>query len=338
MSIGNEAFSDCSSLVSVTIPNSVTSIGNSAFDACGNLTGINVESVNSYYSSENGILYNKSRSIILRYPEGKSGSFTIPNTVTSIATSAFSGCSGLTSVTISNSVTTIGYHAFLDCSGLTSVTIPNSVAFITNSAFFGCISLHDVFFNSATPPEIGTNVFKYVRTGARAIVPSGSTAYGADGSIWNGLIVTYGQPTTLNASPTASTILVNGKATAFEAYNISGSNYFKLRDLAAALNGTTKQFEVGYDNSTKAIALTNSKPYVPVGGEMAKGDGKAKTAMPTVSRIYLDGNELNLTVYTINSNNFFKLRDLMQAINVYVGYDNQTKVITLDTSSGYIDE
>jgi len=71
---------------------------------------------------------------------------------------------------------------------------------------------------------------------------------------------------------------------------------------------------------------------------MAKGDGKVKTATPIISKIYLDGEGLNLTVFMINSNNFFKLRDLMQAINVYVGYDNQTKVITLDTSSGYIDE
>jgi len=71
---------------------------------------------------------------------------------------------------------------------------------------------------------------------------------------------------------------------------------------------------------------------------MAKGDGKAKTATPTVSRIFLDGEELNLTVFMINSNNFFKLRDLMKAIDIHVGYDNQTKVITLDTSSGYIDE
>ena len=148
---------------------------------------------------------------------------------------------------------------------------------------------------------------------------------------------TTSQPsaTTLSASPTASTVYVNGAAKAFEAYNIGGNNYFKLRDLAYVLNGTVKQFEVGYDNATKAITLTSGKAYTSVGGEMAPGDGKAKTASPTASKIYLNGKELNLTVYLIGGNNFFKLRDLMEAIDVFVGYDNATKAITLDTSKGY---
>jgi len=151
---------------------------------------------------------------------------------------------------------------------------------------------------------------------------------------------TTNQPSTsnLSANPTASTVYVNGAATAFEAYNIGGNNYFKLRDLAYALNGTAKQFEVGYDNATKAITLTTGQAYTPDGGEMASGDGTAKTATPTASRIYLDGVELDLTVYLIGGNNFFKLRDLMEAIDVFVGYDNATKAITLDTSKRYVPE
>ena len=66
-------------------------------------------------------------------------SITIPNSVTSIGSSAFSGCSSLTSITISNSVTSIGNHAFYHCSGLTSVTIPNSVTSIGEAAFYECI-------------------------------------------------------------------------------------------------------------------------------------------------------------------------------------------------------
>ena len=141
-------------------------------------------------------------------------------------------------------------------------------------------------------------------------------------------------PVTVN--PTPSTVYVNGVETAFEAYNIGGSNFFKLRDLAYVLSGTEKQFEVGYDDATKAIILTSGKAYTPTGNqEMIPGDGKAKPATPTASKIYLDGDELNLTVYNIGGNNFFKLRDLMQAIDVYVGYDNATRAITLDTSKGY---
>ena len=135
--------------------------------------------------------------------------------------------------------------------------------------------------------------------------------------------------------PTPSTVYVNGEATAFEAYIIDGANYFKLRDLATALSGTEKQFEVGYDEVTRAITLTSGKPYTAVGGEMALGDGNTKTANPTASHIYLDGVELNLTVYIIEGSNYFKLRDLMQAIDVYVGYNEETRAITLDTGYGY---
>ena len=144
-------------------------------------------------------------------------------------------------------------------------------------------------------------------------------------------------PVTKTVNPTASTVYVNGKAVAFEAYNIDGNNFFKLRDLAQALSGTDKQFEVGYDSASKAITLTSGKAYTPVGGELAQGDGKAKTASPTASKIYKDGAEVDLTVYNINGNNFFKLRDLMQLFDIGVGYDNDTKAITLDTSLPYTD-
>ena len=140
------------------------------------------------------------------------------------------------------------------------------------------------------------------------------------------------------AAPTASTVYINGASKSFEAYNIGGNNFFKLRDLAFALNGTHKQFEVGYDVSTREITLTSGEPYTPVGGEMTPGDGQAKPANPTLSKIYLDVKELNFIVYNIGGNNFFMLRDLMEALDVFVGYNATTKAITLDTNKGYIPE
>ena len=139
----------------------------------------------------------------------------------------------------------------------------------------------------------------------------------------------------LTATPSSQKVYLNGKEVAFDAYNIDDYNYFKLRDLAYVLNDTGKQFEVGWDSAKNAISLTIGKTYTAVGGEMATGDGKAKTATPTTSTIRLDGKVLDLVVYKINDNNFFKLRDLMEAIDAYVGYDNATEAITLDTSKGY---
>ena len=143
---------------------------------------------------------------------------------------------------------------------------------------------------------------------------------------------------TLLGKPTSSTVLVNGKNIAFDAYNINGNNYFKLRDLAFVLSGTDKQFEVGWDDANNAISLTNGKAYTVVGGEMTgKGDGD-KTTAPTGSKIYLDGEEVQFTAYNIESNNYFKLRDIGAALNFGVDWDDANNTIIIDTSKGYTPE
>ncbi len=142
----------------------------------------------------------------------------------------------------------------------------------------------------------------------------------------------------ITANPTSSKVLVNGKAVTFEAYTINGNNYFKLRDIAQAVNKTEKNFEVKWDSKNNAINLISNTPYTPVGGELAKGDGKAKVANPTTSKIYKDGKEISLTAYTINGNNYFKLRDIAKAFNIGVFWDGKTNTITIDTSRDYIDE
>jgi len=105
----------------VTISNGVTSIGNWAFWECSSLISIEVGEQNPVYSSMDGVLLNKGKTVIILYPAGKTGSYTIPDSVTSIGDGAFSGCTSLTSITIPDSVTSIGSGAFSGCSSLTSV-------------------------------------------------------------------------------------------------------------------------------------------------------------------------------------------------------------------------
>ena len=127
-SIGEYAFSHCTSLTSVTIPDSVTSIGSGAFSNCAALTGIWVTEGNSHYSSDaSGVLFSKDKTTLVQCP-GTLAACTIPDSVTSIVGYAFDGCTSLTNVTIPDSVTSIGYDAFSYCKSLTDVYYAGSEA------------------------------------------------------------------------------------------------------------------------------------------------------------------------------------------------------------------
>ncbi len=145
-------------------------------------------------------------------------------------------------------------------------------------------------------------------------------------------------PKTASASATSSKVLVNGKAVSFEAYAINGNNYFKLRDVAMAINNTDKNFEVSWDGAKNAINLISSKPYTVAGGELkVSGKKTSQTATLSTSKIYMDGEEISLTAYTIGGSNYFKLRDLANVIDFGVVWDGNTNTIGIDTSIEYND-
>src|SRR5665213_54446 len=133
-SIGSFVFVNCYNLNSITIPSSVTSIGEAPFASDNSLVAITVDTANAYYTSVGGVLFDKSQTTLIQYPEGNTAtSYIIPNEVTIIGGNAL-GASSLTSVMIPNSVTSIGQEAFAG-SRLSSVIIPNSVVSIGAYAF-----------------------------------------------------------------------------------------------------------------------------------------------------------------------------------------------------------
>lgn len=146
----------------------------------------------------------------------------------------------------------------------------------------------------------------------------------------------YGSlPVTSSGTPNPATVKINGKAISFDAYNINGNNYFKLRDLAYCLNSTSKKFAVDWDNELKAVNMKTGSSYKTNGSEMAaKGTSNVKASISN-SNIYYNKIQIYPLTYLINNNNYVKLQDLAKALDVNVSYDNNSKVININTSKSY---
>jgi hypothetical protein len=140
------------------------------------------------------------------------------------------------------------------------------------------------------------------------------------------------------AVPTTASVFVDGVSTPFDAYNIGGNNYFKLRDVAFALNGGAKQFEVFWDAASGTVLLSPGAAYTAVGGEMSAGDGAVKTPAPANVKTQSDGAPLVLGAYNIGGYNYYKLRDLGRALHFGVQWDAAAKAVMIATDADYAEE
>ena len=177
ISIGNSAFWDCDSLTSVTIPDSVTTIGDEAFAWCSNL-----QEFKSKFASEDGRCLIIDGTLNAFAPAGLT-EYTIPDSVTSIGDEAFYSCNSLTSVTIGDSVISIGYGAFNWCESLTSVTIGDSVTTIGERAFYYCCSLTSITIPDSVT-TIGNESFAYCHSLTSVTIGDSVTTIG-DNAFYN---------------------------------------------------------------------------------------------------------------------------------------------------------
>ncbi len=203
--IGNEAFSDCVFLDSIIIPDSVVSIGKRAFSGCrfssitiphsvafigerafssyNECINIIVDDGNAKYTSDDSILFNKDKTTLVQYLRGKNEtSYTIPNSVTSIAASAFYGCSNLVNIVLPDSVTSVGDSAFYNCRELSIINIPDGVTSIGNEAFSFCDGLSGITI-PASVTSIGYGAFLYCRNLNGITVDNANTKYSSENGI-----------------------------------------------------------------------------------------------------------------------------------------------------------
>ncbi len=196
-SIGNEVFGDCMNVTSITLPDSLVFLAGSAFNNCASLPEITIPSGvtsglgfttfcsgckkltkiivaegNSAYSSLDGVLYNKEKNTILRYPCGNPASlFSFPNTISEVGVGAFEGCSYLASITMTENLRIVKNAAFKGCTGLTSISIPSMVTEIGSYAFENCNRLNAITLPMFIP-EIGYCAFKNCTNLNNVVIPS----------------------------------------------------------------------------------------------------------------------------------------------------------------------
>ena len=356
--IGVGAFSRNDSLRDITLPNSVRELGDYAFIECKSLKSIQLS---ESLSKIGQLAFKQCESL---------ESISLPASLREIKQFTFAECTALKSVNISDGVEIIDSYAFNLCSSLESVTIPASVREYGLSIFLECDSLKSAHFSNGLTNINSIMMFYKCPQFSEMVIPpsvteisyaafdtdgTALTVYGVPGSvaeeIVNACVRMYslkgyydasiaGAPEALafvplSAQPTASRVLVNGESVAFDAYSIIGNNYFKLRDLAYVLSGTSKQFSVGWNERANAISLESGEPYTPAGGEMQSGGWGNRAPVPGGSKILLNGKPVNLTAYTIDGSNYFKLRDLGQAFDFNVGWNERENTITIETNRGY---
>ena len=179
-SIGTRAFDGCTSLESVFIPASVSAIGDMAFSGCTSLEAYYVDDENEAFSAVDGVLMNKDRTILHRYPVAKfDPSYRIPDSVVSIDNDAFSSCKYLVNVEVPDTVTSLGKRAFWECYSLQSINIPDALSSIEAYAFYYCTSLDSISIPSSAA-SIGEYAFYGCFSLTSVEIPSSVTSIGSN--------------------------------------------------------------------------------------------------------------------------------------------------------------
>ena len=293
-SIGDQAFYNCTSLTSVTIPDSVTSIGDRAFRYCISLTSVTIpDSVTSIGEEAFYGCWDLTR-------------LTIPGSVTSIDKDAFCFCSSLTSVTIPDSVTSIGDSAFYGCESLTSVTIPDSVTSIGSCAFYGCASLTSVTIPDSVT-SIGNCAFASCTSLTGIWVAEGNSHYANDAS---GVLFNKDKTTLVQCPGAFAAYTIPNSVTSIGEYAFSHCTSLTSVTIP---NSVTSIGEHAFSYCTSLTSVTISDSVTSI-GEYAFYD------CTSLTDVYYAGSEAQWKAISISSN---RNDDLLNA-NIHYNYVSHT--------------
>lgn len=273
-SIGNEVFGNCNSLTSIEIPEKVTNIGEEAFNYCSSLTSINVNENNQNYSSENGVLFSKDGTKLIKYPESKKErEYIIPNNVSNIGKRAFYNCQ-LENIIIPESVILIGEGAFSYCKNLKNIEIPNNIQNIGGNAFYNskCTIVVEKFDNIETV-EL-PNIIK------RAMVEEDILYANEEFTLINCLLSDNKNQLILNEGIVTATLEVTGGALKGLSIEIKPEKYYintaqDLWDFAAEVNngntfeGITVELTANID-----LGCSQDNQWITIGGNLGADDSE----------------------------------------------------------------
>lgn len=336
--IGGDAFAGCEKLKEIKIPNSTICICQGAFGGCNSLKEIVIPDSVIYYgfSSLPKATQNKHNVLCGAVIHNCANLETaiIGNGVTFIDSGELSDCPKLTSFHLGSSITHIyDYGISKNNPNIKTAIFPEGIQWFGSASLKNCENLEAVVFPKSIS-RLGD--FETFTQNGKPLPKL--YVYGYAGSEADKFAVQNGFPFVdiSVATPTNSRVTINGKEVAFTAYNIGGNNYFKLRDIAAATNGTGKNFNVGWDGANNAISLTSKSSYNSVGGELTVNTS-ATAVEPQISnpKIFVDGKLTTFMAFNINDNNYIKLRDIGEVFDFAVDWNSATGTIEINTNRNY---